>query len=81
MPDVMIKKLGPYNKENNPELICEVCRKHRNEEELNYSLMVYPHPDDETYIVDLYLNLCKVCLNDFIGNATINRVTDMLNPN
>jgi len=43
--------------------------------------MVYPHPDDETYIVDLYLNLCKVCLNDFIGNATINRVTDMLNPN
>lgn len=80
MPAVLITKLGPYNEEKNPELICEVCKCNRKEEELNFNRLIFEHPDDPQYIVDIALNLCVYCEENFVGNATMNRVHDTFNP-
>jgi len=76
MPEVMIRKLGPFNKETNPELICETCRQYKEEEELDFTALIFPHPEDDTKMVSIALNVCKTCINEFIVNSPMNRVKD-----
>lgn len=76
MPNVLIKRLGPYNREANPELICEYCREYRNEEDLDFTTAVFRSLKNEEDIVVATLNICKSCVNGFINNTTLNKIRD-----
>jgi len=72
MPEVLLKKLGPFNKKVNPELFCEMCDQCKKEEELTCIALVLPPPSKEAVV----MNVCEVCINDCINDSTMNRIKD-----
>lgn len=78
MPKAVIKILGPYSEENNPELICEMCKEDKTEEALQLVAIGFESPKTEEGIAVAVMNLCDKCFKTIIKNGPVNMIQDVL---